>query len=526
MSGERFRLEVVDNRLRLTVYPCTPRVSPEEVFGEWRSRRLPWTNTDTAERVVFEAAGKPEVIIDNLPAHARDAEVKIQIQTDEMVASAKVRAAEAGKPLTESAVRMALEQAGVTYGIIAGSLGELVARQDEEPEIVVARGMAAQDGTNAWFEEKVTTQLDTTPRTTGDEKVDYRDLDNVVNVKEDDVLIVKHPLVQGAPGTAVTGKPIPPVPGKDLAWRVGQNINISVDGLTAFSAIDGQFITLNGRRCVVAVYQVRGNVDFGVGNIKFLGNVVVNGSVLPGFRVEAEGTVVVHGNVDGGLISGGSGVVVDGGLRGGATVSSGADFKARFIENSRVTARGSVEAGEHILHSQVYSGVTVSVRGRKGLIAGGTIRAKSGILMGSCGSPLATVTALEVGLDPNETRQYGEILETKQKNDAALAKARQAIRLLEQMAAVAPLPAERVAMLIKLRGTIANLDEQDLELTQQKNSIEASMEKMRLARIAISGKVYPGTRVSIGMAGKTIREEMQSVAFQVQGADIAILPYV
>ena len=86
---------------------------------------------------------------------------------------------------------------------------------------------------------------------------------------------------------------------------------------------------------VIPVIEVNGDVDLSTGNIEFVGNVIVRGSVQTGFFVKAGGDVEITGTVSGGIVEG-KDVVIRMGIIGmqNGYVSAVQDLQAKFIQNA------------------------------------------------------------------------------------------------------------------------------------------------------------------------------------------------
>src|SRR5690606_12118002 len=69
--------------------------------------------------------------------------------------------------------------------------------------------------------------------------------------------------------------------------------------LKAYAVIDGQVsITENDKINVFPIFEVKGDVDFRVGNIDFVGMVLIRGNVLSGFKIKATGDIRIMGEVE------------------------------------------------------------------------------------------------------------------------------------------------------------------------------------------------------------------------------------
>ena len=236
------------------------------------------------------------------------------------------------------------------------------------------------------------------------------ELDLIENVRAGQKLVTLTPHTEGIPGKNVLGEDIPGKDGKKIALPKGKNVNVSEDELELYAAVDGEAKIIDGKVNVYSVYEVKHDVDNSTGNIRFNGKVVVMGNVLTGFVIEAEGDVEVYGVVEGALIKSGGSIILHRGIQGmnrGELYCDG-DLVARFIENSKIDVKGNVQS-DAIMHSQVTCGKKLEATGRKGLLVGGTFKVGEEINAKVVGSPMATVTEIEVGVSPDLRFKYEEI---------------------------------------------------------------------------------------------------------------------
>ncbi|MSQ61716.1 MAG: DUF342 domain-containing protein [Dehalococcoidia bacterium] len=71
-----------------------------------------------------------------------------------------------------------------------------------------------------------------------------------------------------------------------------------LDGDTIVSSFAGRPLFKQGRIEVLPVYEVSGDLDFSVGKITFLGDVIIRGDIKPGFSIHTNGSVTVRGTTE------------------------------------------------------------------------------------------------------------------------------------------------------------------------------------------------------------------------------------
>lgn len=519
-----FAVEVKGNQVWLTVDPG-PRagsVSVTDIYSAMLDQRIPWSNASLVETVIERADGQPHVVISDLAAVGKDAEFVLKISADRMSAGAQVRPAAWGKRLTLESLQTELQKAGIRYGVIPGVLHDIVDDQDEEREWQVAVGLAPAQGQDASISCRFDLQrTECQPSFLPDGRVDFRELDKIVNVEAGQVLAERVPPTPGEPGWTVFHEELPPRPGREVVWPVGKGVAIVDNKLVAETS--GQLMYRQNKLTVSPVYQVAGDVDYSTGNIRFVGNVQVRGSVKPGFVVEAEGDILIAGWVDSASIYANGSIVVGGGIQGQGRgeVKAGADVTSRFIENCHVIAGGSIKVGEDIMHSTVFAGKSVEVGGRRGLIAGGTTRATDFVLCKVLGASLGTPTCIEVGTDPSVFEQYGRLQGDIARMEDEQAKLSLGVgRLVKLKEVTGQLAADKAELLQKLQAALAQRQQEIAERRTLLAAQEAAMMAIRDAYVKVSELVHLGARVIIGKASYFPHDRLSGGVFRLENGEV------
>src|SRR5699024_2292633 len=166
-------------------------------------------------------------------------------------------------------------------------------------QIQMSMGKEPEDGADGEVVYHISLDKSGKPLIKEDGDVDYFHLDLVENVKKGQALATIIPPTEGISGMTVTGKEIQATPGKNIRVGRGKNIDLSDDGLQLFAAIDGRVELIANKIHVYNTLEINGDVDTSTGNIDFVGNVTINGNVLTGFEVKAQGHIIVSGVVEG-----------------------------------------------------------------------------------------------------------------------------------------------------------------------------------------------------------------------------------
>jgi uncharacterized protein (DUF342 family) len=223
----------------------------------------------------------------------------------------------AGIVLTQDDIAKKLTSLGVIFGVDWATVDRMISGKQYDRAVIIASGSPPRPSKDAFIQEKLKIDADVKPILDKDDKADYKNVDNIHQVKKGDVLAVKTAATQGDGGSDIFGKSQPMPPGKDVAFKLGVNTEISPDGLTLVASTGGYVYHLAGAICVGVIYVHKGDVDFKSGNLHYQGDIQVLGDVTTGFTVEAQGHILVEGNVDAGeVVSHGGDVTIKAGVFG------------------------------------------------------------------------------------------------------------------------------------------------------------------------------------------------------------------
>lgn len=335
---------------------------------------------------------------DDIPT---DGTFSIWLNSDETIAFLNlVPPKNEGRPVTAGMVFSELEKMGIVEGVETGTIAKAIDGLGEtggRESIVIARGRVPRHGADG----VVRLQFDGSGKPLLDvnspERVDYHETGKIVTVTSGDLLAELIPPCPGEPGITVRGVSIPARDGRPVSLKCGENVECDEGGERFFASADGHVVVAGSIIKVMRLLHVRGDVDYSVGNIHFKGDVIIDGSVLDDFLVEATGTVTVHKNVYASVVRAGIDVVVNKGIlnRNKGKVSACGTVSAKFCENSEIHAGQGIEIEKSAIHSCLRSnGLIRIVRGR---IVGGLVMSLTGVSAPAIGSSSGGKTLVWVG---------------------------------------------------------------------------------------------------------------------------------
>ncbi len=455
-----------------------------------------------------------------------DAEMKVRISNNKMQAGVVIIPPEGGEMLSAQKMIARLKEQNVVFGIDTDIIEAISKDPIYNQEIEVAKGIEPIHGENAKMTYHFQLSKNMKPKILEDGRVDFHELNLIENVAKGDVLINATPPTQGTPGKNVLGEKVAPIPGKPAKLPVGKNVEIAEQGQKLIASIDGQVVLANQKVNVYALYEVNGDVDNSVGNIDFVGNVIVKGNVLTGFSIKAGGTVEVQGVVEGATIKCTGDIVLRRGMQGlskGVLITQG-NIVAKYIEHSRLSAKGDITS-EAIMHSHVECEGTLTLGGKKGLFVGGAAKVGTEILAKMIGSPMATVTDIEVGVSPEIREKHKQLKTQIPKMEQELKKTDQAIEMLKKLEKIGPLDEQKQQFMAKTAKTKTYIKKQVEEMKKEYENIENRLKEQARGKIKVLNVIFPGAKVTIGSSMLYIKEEIKYATLYQSGADIRIGAY-
>ncbi|MGL4362108.1 MAG: DUF342 domain-containing protein [Cellulosilyticaceae bacterium] len=427
--------------------------------------------------------------------------------------------------LTDGEIKKAITAAGVTTGIDSDVLDVILTNRKYDYKYVLAKGTPAIAGKEATilFKFDKDNINKCAPKHNEDGTVNFKDLSIIKNVTKETVLAIKMPAEDGVAGINVTGQEVRASRGRDVRMPRGKNTKILDDGVTLVAEIDGQLCYDEHNVYITPSFIVEKDVDISTGNIDFIGNVIVNGSVQAGFKITAGGTVEVKGSVEAADIYAEGDIIVWYGIQGmdKGIISTRGNVIAKFIQNVTVEAGGSVVA-EAIMHSNV-SAIEVDVTKGKGLLVGGEVVVAKKLKATIIGSHMATVTTIKLGLSPKMLKEFKEIEESLDKMKEDLNKISQSITFLMNRKDM--LGQEKQELLRRLLN--AKMDT-ELKIKNKKTAYDDISEKVECSTkgiIKIKKVIYSGAKIIAGSSIKYVSEDHNNCSIKKRDGDIVFLAY-
>jgi len=249
--------------------------------------------------------------------------ISISLADDHMSASMSIVASDTDQHPSYDEVCKMLRYKGIVRGISKKRIQHLLNCAIEgdtgtEYSDVIAIGLPPRTGKASRIKPLVPNALDRVlrPQEKDGDKMDMRNLGEVLCVNPDKAVAKRVPPTKGRIGYTVTNKPLDPEPGAWQDIKLGQNTKIADnDENLILAEISGQPKFENEQMCIDDTYVTKG-VNVGTGNVTYDGAVIVNGDVTENMQIIAKGDITINGFVESAYIKAGGDIIITQGATG------------------------------------------------------------------------------------------------------------------------------------------------------------------------------------------------------------------
>lgn len=521
-----FKLEIKSDDIYLTVYPPIGngrRVELDDVLlavNQWNNAVVDITLISQ----VISDVNETEVRIGEIQIHPKVSRVLVEVTHDEMKAYLTI-----SQEVTRDEIDRELRRNEVFHGVNEELISYLLEKKEFGKPTLIAQATPSIPGEDAKLEYKFNVSNEIHLKEKENGRVNFKELGLINIVNAGQILVVKKPASDGVPGMTVTGKEIYAKNGMDIPLPVGKNTEISEDGLKLLAKIDGQIVFYDKRVNIEPVFEVRGDVNYTVGNIDFPGSVTIAGSILDGFKVKSGGNIEVGGCIEKAYVEAEGNIIVGAGIigRNEGKVRAKKNIYVNFIEQGNIEAGEDVIVNESIRHSKIEAKKRVIVQGKIGAILGGRIRAGEEINAKTIGSVTGTETILEAGSLPLLREEIQKLKEELTTDEEKFKAVEQGIRFLLNLKEKMQdnFPEEKEKLLLQHIQAKNTLKEKLYTMSMALPLLESEIHHAKEGKICAYKITYPGVKIFIRSVSLEVEDEYRFVTFTALGDKIKIAPY-
>ena len=530
-----FQLIQKDDGMYLKAYPEVDggeKLSVEDVLNYLDKKNLKDVDSGIVKYFVEDAnSGKKDVLVKVLEGKQIPEKEFGLVSIDKKGYLAKIRLyppSDKGARLSTSELKNLIEQNGVKYGIIEKNIEIALKARLYCMDILVAKAKLPVNGSDAEIVYSFNAEKTLKPTMSEDGSVDFHKLDMIESVKEGQLLATLIPIDYGEPGKDVYGNMIRPKKVRNKRLRHGKNIHLSDDKLQMYSDVSGNVTLVNDMVFVTDTYTIEGDVGPSTGDIDYDGAVEVKGNVITGYTVKATGDITVNGAVEGAMLISEGKIVLKRGMQGmgkGVMETKG-DVISNFIESATVKSGGAIYT-DAIMHSNISANGDVIVNGKRGLIAGGSVKTTTKIETKVAGSTMGTQTELEVGFDTTLGERYRNIEKhIDQMTDEKDSIVKNLKILQKRMQTKGKLEPEKMKLIKEGTERIKVIDQTIEEETEAYERIDEEMQRTSDGgKVRVENIAYPGVKIVISNISTFVHTETHRCTFIREGADIRVKSY-
>ncbi|MGQ8363975.1 DUF342 domain-containing protein [Glaciecola sp. 1036] len=465
-------------------------------------------------------------------AQILDGKLLIDVSPDEMEVELTVYNPYGGRSVTLEEVNEALKDQKVSRGISKKRIEKLLKELSAHPpgkslSEVIAKGLPPRKGKDSKIIPMVPNALDRIlqPQNSGKDKVDMRNLGDIVCVNEGQLVAKKIPPRPGRNGYTVKNKLIIASEGDWVQHSLGTNTKcLDDDPNLIIATVSGQPKFKYGQMNIDDVYRING-VNVKTGNVDYDGAVIVNGDVTENMKIIATGDVTINGFVESAYIKTQGDIIITQGATGKPNrdecrLEAGGSIALFHAQNTKMQAHKDVRVMKQLSHSEIdcEGEVIVGNQGKiDGNLFGCRIRASGQVAAGKIGA----ISGSKLEIDYSEAYnklyyKHESLMELRKVLESS--NATHEIRFVKLKR-----KKHRDALLPKVRELGEKLqDERSLLnwLRRTEQNVEAQLKEFKKkVQVSAYENIFPGVEVRINKQSFNVDKDYKQVIVSYQSGE-------
>ncbi|MFD2372148.1 flagellar assembly protein A [Brevibacillus sp. GCM10020057] len=206
-----------------------------------------------------------------------------------------------------------LKELEVAHGVDFSEIAR-ACTSEVEGTFVIARGTPPTPGKNGYFQPTQEVEIKKGLKHREDGTIDYREIQQFPSVERGQVLGVVQPPQQGIAGISVTNEMVSAPEVYPLSVIEGKGVALVENGTKAVATASGHpEIVVKGHVAKISVIPkliLSKDIDIQTGNIHYIGDVEILGSVQDAMLVETQGNIFVRENINRAKVFSGKAIIV------------------------------------------------------------------------------------------------------------------------------------------------------------------------------------------------------------------------
>lgn len=419
----------------------------------------------------------------------------------------------------------ALKEKKVSFGINPNAIDYIVNNPEKAENVEVATGIEHEHGIDSKIIYEVDISSDLKPKENEDGSVDFKSTNFVHTVKKDQILARKTPTTPGKNGTTVTGMTIKARDGKLANFKFGKNVYLSDDEMEIRAACDGS-IKMNGVKIsIIEVLEIFSDVGIKTGNVSFTGRIIIRGNITSGFKVETQDSIEVYGVVESAELLAGGDIIISGGVQGNdeCLIRAGGNIQSNYFNNCKVIAGGNIKT-DFMMHCDVICDDTITAKGKKGLILGGSYVSRHHIIAKTIGTDIGTITKLQLGITNEIMTEFQDLAEKVKDYKANVTKLKKAVDILTKQRKVKKDDPKINEMFESSTNAFKDYNDKLKTAMTDFKRVNELIEQLKDVYVKAE-TIYPGVRVKIGNSHYNVKSEVAMAKIVKDHGEIILTSY-
>ncbi len=426
-----------------------------------------------------------------------------------------------GLDVTAEQILDALNSKYISHGILEDDIRKAVELKRYDENICAAKWDPPVDGVDGDIKYFYKTDQAARPVENEHGEVDYKNLGLVRNITAGTPIASITFPTEGEPGTDITGKVVHQRQGVPAKYTVGAGTSLVDNDTQIVAAVDGNLVYKNGSFCVEETLLINGDVEVATGNVDFIGDIVIKGSVFEGFRVTSKRGITVNGTVTGAELSADGDIFVKIGAI-NSTITSKGNVKLGFCENSKIRCEGNMESVSYV-GGEVFAGQKMIASG-KGVIMGGKYTALDGVEASVIGSDKYVKTEITLGNNAVLSKEKDTLEKAIAQMEDKADQLSKVLNTLAEIAKKAKLPPEREQLKAEALRSRLKLQQEVKKANKRIGEIEEALKLTQNLSVVCKRMMYPGVILRINNCVYSVNAVQNRVRATVDGGEIVFRP--
>lgn len=426
-----------------------------------------------------------------------------------------------GQDMTYERALAAIKDKLISHGILEDEIRGAIDNKRYDENICVARWTAPIDGSDGRVDYKF--KMDNTKAPVMDEHgvVDFKNLGIVNNITKGTTIATITLNTDGVPGIDIMGKTVAQKKGTPANVRAGKGTALVKDGTELIAALDGNLRFSKGEFTVEEDLIINGDVDVSSGNIDFIGNVSIRGSVFEGYKVTSKKNITVNGSVTGAELTADGDITVRIGAN-SSLINSKGNVKLGFCENSRVNCDNDVTSVSFV-GGEVFAGKSIIATG-KGVMMGGKYTALENIEATVIGSQSYAKTEITLGNNAVLSQEKESLMRSVAEMEDKYEQLGLIVKTLDDQSKKAKLSPDRAQLkMVSVRNRL-QLQQEIKRSKARISEIEVALELNQNLSVSIKSTIYPGVMLRINAFTHKVNNINSHCRATIVDGDIAFMP--